>query len=218
MLDNTADVRQGFIRQRRNLIAVSLALVFYQTAGLVITRLSFLGNEADVSEPSLASAVLWVAWLYFLLRYFQYFMDVPNRGERDAYYDRLQVLVHALARQDAIETHVEQQKWHEVRNLAIEMEKIDTLHRHSNGWQVRVNGVIVGNTERANKSQQMNQYETLIWGKEFQRSKVKAVLYVVCCTRFATEYYLPFAIAAVPIVIQAFVFSRLLWLAFGDSV
>ena len=50
----------GFVRQRRNLIGFSLALLFYETSGLLVRKLSFFGNEVDVANPTLAGTALWI--------------------------------------------------------------------------------------------------------------------------------------------------------------
>lgn len=65
----------GFVRQRRNLIVISIVLFFVQGTGLTLTEINILGNKADLTDPFLLESVLWVAWAYLLLRYWQAFKE-----------------------------------------------------------------------------------------------------------------------------------------------
>lgn len=87
----------GLVRQRRGLLAASLALLFYESAGLVVRKISLLGNTVDVTNPSRAGIFLWVAWAYFFLRYYQFLRDLPEKGIATAYCAQLDKLATRLA-------------------------------------------------------------------------------------------------------------------------
>lgn len=85
MLDENEQIRRGFIAERRSLLIVSFILFFYQQAGLQIERISVFGNEAKISDPWWIAFGLWVLWSYFLLRFYQYFRSIPDKGFQTAY-------------------------------------------------------------------------------------------------------------------------------------
>lgn len=62
----------AFVRQRRNLMVVSLVLLFSQISGLKITKLNVFGTEFLIGEPRAVTALLWIATVYWAIRYYQY--------------------------------------------------------------------------------------------------------------------------------------------------
>lgn len=69
---NDDDIRSAFIRQRRNLMGISIAVLFVTYSGLQFTKLNILGNEFVISNPRIINYFLWIAFVYWLVRYFQY--------------------------------------------------------------------------------------------------------------------------------------------------
>lgn len=62
-------------RQRRNLLAASCILCFMKFGGIRITKTTILGTEVEFSQSSAIFVGLWLIWLYFGIRYYQYFME-----------------------------------------------------------------------------------------------------------------------------------------------
>src|SRR3989344_6953987 len=76
---NPADVnpiREGFIRQRRNLMIISLVLLFAESAELTISKLNIFGNELLIVHPATITTALMIAYLYWLWRYSQFLHDL----------------------------------------------------------------------------------------------------------------------------------------------
>src|SRR5688572_4338476 len=88
-----SDVRAGFVRQRRNLNVTSLGLVLLVTAGISLKEISILGNTFELKRPEALPAAFWLAWAYFLVRYYQYLRDLQDSGPRAAYERRLERLI-----------------------------------------------------------------------------------------------------------------------------
>ena len=91
------ELLDGFHRQRRSLLAVSLALVAVQGVDPTLAKLEILGNTIDLDAPLRVGLLLWVAWTYFLVWYYQYFHDIEDHGIQEAYRVRLQRRVRAKA-------------------------------------------------------------------------------------------------------------------------
>jgi hypothetical protein len=63
---------EGFVRQRRNLMIVSLVLLFSEATELKVEKINVFGTELFVNHPYAVNVVLWVVALYWLVRYYQY--------------------------------------------------------------------------------------------------------------------------------------------------
>jgi hypothetical protein len=73
------DSSTAFVRQRRDLFVISAFLLIAQIAELEPTKLSFLGLEVNVHNSAALIYALWALWLYWLLRYFQAFINLPEK-------------------------------------------------------------------------------------------------------------------------------------------
>ena len=70
----------GFERQRRNLVLISIVLLLVHYAGLKFTTLNILGNKAELPDQKVIHWVLWVGWFYWGVRYYQYYRDLGDKG------------------------------------------------------------------------------------------------------------------------------------------
>jgi hypothetical protein len=84
----------GFVRQRRNLIAISLLLAFTQGTGLTLTELNILGNKAILERQLAVEPIFWIAWGYLFLRYWQAFVEYGGPRFFNKYREKLQTSIH----------------------------------------------------------------------------------------------------------------------------
>lgn len=68
-------MNEGLLRQRRNLIIVCMLLWLLKYGEINFTKVSFIGFDLTVSNPDALILTLWIAFIYFLWRYFQYFLS-----------------------------------------------------------------------------------------------------------------------------------------------
>ena len=69
------------LRQRRNLLTISLILVAIHLAGASFKdEISILGAGIKFAHPDRLLWGAWVLWAYFMLRYGQYLFDVRDLG------------------------------------------------------------------------------------------------------------------------------------------
>ncbi|PTP88417.1 hypothetical protein [Vibrio splendidus] len=69
------ELSAGLLRQRRNLLVSSVAVFIFIALGFELTELRFLGNIAKVNNPHAVPILLFVAHIYFTLRYWQYYLE-----------------------------------------------------------------------------------------------------------------------------------------------
>src|SRR6266516_3672268 len=85
MSDENRDI---FVRQRRNLMAMSLVLLVADVHNDIhLGPVIFL-----VHAPFTITTVLWLVWFYWLWRYYTSFHDIGERGFLRKYRERLQIL------------------------------------------------------------------------------------------------------------------------------
>lgn len=69
----------GFVRQRRNIILVSIVLVFADALGFKFNEINIVGNKVVLDHAVRVTPFLWVIWLYLLLRYWQAFQEYGGK-------------------------------------------------------------------------------------------------------------------------------------------
>lgn len=199
MEDGAVDLREGFVRQRRSLVAVSLAWLLYQTSGVVIDHLNVFGNKLDLKTPELAGTVLWVAWLYFLLRYYQYFRDLPDKGVSTAFGARLITLMRKVARNEIKRQCKLKGPWQPVDEIELEKARIDTIGSYKRFWEFRVTELVAIISPNNRPLHQFSGKTIKVEGSRLIAAKLRSAAHVSLNTRFLTEYYLPFVLAAAPL-------------------
>jgi len=80
-----ADIRSSFLRQRRNLMAISVVNLFVSLSGIKLNELDVLGNKFTIQNPHYITASLWIAFGYWFLRYRQLLHDSGNLGIQDSF-------------------------------------------------------------------------------------------------------------------------------------
>lgn len=71
----TDELSEGFTRQRRNLFLANVALIYFAVAKVNVAQITFAGFNFNAFEnPTVFLSFLWIAWGYFLYRYFLYFI------------------------------------------------------------------------------------------------------------------------------------------------
>lgn len=78
MTEEKAELRAAFNRQRRSLIAISMALVLVYGGGLELRTIQVLGAQFGIKRPVVLTLGLWASWLYFLVRYYQHHKELSE--------------------------------------------------------------------------------------------------------------------------------------------
>lgn len=68
------------LRQRRNLMITCSLLWFMKYGGLKLDKLSLSGVDVSLSHAEALPLAIWMAFFYFLIRYYQYFATEGTRA------------------------------------------------------------------------------------------------------------------------------------------
>lgn len=93
---------EGFLRQRRNLMIVCCLLFLLSASGAGLEKVGFAGFEMKFSRPAAIFLSLWLAFAYYLYRYYVYF-SVTGKAPlvekfRESALQLLQAHVHEAAK------------------------------------------------------------------------------------------------------------------------
>lgn len=197
------DIRAGFIRQRRNLIAISLVLLFAQVAGITLEQVNLFGTEFRIANPTAVDIALWIAWFYWLWRYYVYYRDLGDKGFQSAQYERLLTVIAEKAN-ELLRAEIAGKKNIECPKADI---KVSCDNRNVGQTQVGTDATIwrIRFTNCVAKCGSVEEpiwdaaaYEVFIRDDQLARYKRKALWRTIVHTRLASEYVLPYIIAAAP--------------------
>lgn len=66
----------AFVRQRRNFIAISLVLIFWELADVSVGEIHVLNASLVIGRTSAVVYALWIAWVYWGWRYLQRLLEI----------------------------------------------------------------------------------------------------------------------------------------------
>lgn len=72
-------MQEFFNRQRRNLVLMSVLVLFVNVTGAELSKINLLGNEVTLRNPDSLPFYLAIILGYFLIRYFQYMHDIEDK-------------------------------------------------------------------------------------------------------------------------------------------
>lgn len=84
--------RAGFCKQRRNLLVISVLLATGLWIGPSLEQLSkvtIFGNELSLSRPGGIAHIAWMVWLYFLIRYVGFHLQYQKSNEKFVFLFRI---------------------------------------------------------------------------------------------------------------------------------
>ena len=204
------DTQASFIRQRRNLIAVSLVLIFAQAHKAEFTKISIFGTDLSLGQSLDPTLYLWIAFFYLLWRYFSYFFEIGEKGFFNRHRERLKVLVEKIA----LKLLVSDPTYSKILNTRLK-------HMELKGWQLTASHyadntpsrwrwtlvlIIAGcdisdcKNSKARLTNIDMPIEVSVDGFLFLCATARAWGYVLFRTPLFSEYVVPFLISSIPIL------------------
>ncbi len=204
---NESQLRDAFTRQRRNLMAVSLILLFIEVADMAISPTGTLfGIPITIGNPVAMTYALWIGFWYWLWRYSVYFHDLGDKGFVRAYDIRMNGLVHLIARRRVKD---DSRTKEELAERGLQLKKalgagtMDDL----TPWRHRVRVTFVASvTDQPERSVQSEIIYTVDDLGSMLLANLRAWMHVISIRHLFSEYVLPFVVAAVPILYNAYTF------------
>jgi len=180
-LTNNDHLRQGFVRQRRNLMTISFVLFFLLYGNIEIPTLNILGNEIVFGEEDKLKNMLLILWGYFYYRYYVYFRDLKDSGYSNVFYAHLQ-------------SSVKEKILNYAKDIPNISQMVNIYDNNDKYWTGKVR------LDKVDSYTEQKETENIrIEGWTFFRSKFKAHIATLLHTRYFTEYALPFFVGLTPV-------------------
>lgn len=166
------------LRQRRNLIAISVVLLIFDFAQIRITKVSILGTELLVGSAQTLMYFAWVLLIYFSLRYYQYLRAEPEQHIRAAFKERLDMYARSYTKVRAIQDSTGQ---------VFDNYKITRTGFASWSYTLQGYNPVEGHIKEGETSF-LPKWRLIVWF-------LKSIAYIAFHTTHATDHVLPFALA-----------------------
>lgn len=193
-------IRENFTRQRRNLLLISLVVLFAEMSEIEIHKISILGNEVLFKNPESILIILWVALIYWLVRYYQYFRDIGEKGFGTSFYVRLSAFAKKIAFKEVRKKYKKNNSFSAPGSDAVfeifprEYRIYETSLRRIRGDVEFVVSSNKGRSGTIGKDSVIVEFPKLIMPIAL------SVFHVIFHTRLVSEYILPFCVSFSPII------------------
>jgi hypothetical protein len=206
-------IHAGFVRNRRFLVAVSIGLSCVKLLDLHFTKVSVLGNEAEIHNPSYVSILEWVVWGWALAQYSVWFNDIgAARQLRQAIVDDCEQTLGERVETEPIPQKTKTSLAGEIRNrhrpLSDDQFKYVARYArmHGDGKHIEraadIEAIAVvrlpdqDGEDRAGP----NRFERVISPEEWDEQWKVSRRTVLLRSRFLLEYFAPYMIAVFPLM------------------
>lgn len=81
MPESARNPHENFVIQRRNLVIMSIFVLFYKVGHLDVKTIKFFGNQVDIGNPDVVLFALHIIFFYFLWRYYTAFRTISGWSE-----------------------------------------------------------------------------------------------------------------------------------------
>ena len=209
-------IASGFSRYRRFLIAVSVAMTFVTLLDLDFEKVSLLGNEATIRNPSRVILIGWFIWAWAIVQYVLWYRDIGawaqiRAATRIDCNSRLQLLMVKRPVPNWLESSL-MTTLRQTAGSNFELEKI-TLHVEGArdidpiGPQkiIAVHMFASATSRLPDQRGEIKagpaRYEADVTPEEFSQCNRRAWLSVLFTRSYVFEYLAPFAIGVLPIAV-----------------
>jgi hypothetical protein len=216
MPTTSPEITERFNRSRRNLLLISLLLLFSQFAGgLTLKEINVFGNRTELGNPIEIETLLWVGLLYFLWRYYQYFHYSDDKSRIvGTFYGRRKVYLNAILEKlpELIKNIKDSYSKGAGGGESVKGLHIDNIEILKQSWLctlVQVQEVGIKYKDGA-MGHQLGPNKHTIKGSDLIVPNIRSIFYVIFRTPLFTEYYLPFVLAAIPFCVELYHLLNLL--------
>ncbi len=204
---DASEIREGFIRQRRNLILISILLIFAQfSGGLLLEKINVFGNTTTLTNPIELESLLWIGFCYLFIRYYQYFHYSGPLGFQDTFFNKRKLFYQKLI----VEKSPQYNAWVEEHKKTTSedgssIKEITVKSASCFRWLLWDAGVTITlQIEYKSKHSSELQKNFTIQASHLIIPNFISLNYVILKTPIVTHYFFPFLISLFPIAIEIF--------------
>lgn len=176
-------MEEGLLRQRRNLMIICVLLWLMKSGGVEFSKISFAGFDVAFKNPNALILSIWIAFTYFLFRYYQYFSNEGNCKLKQVFSNSLERKCEPLIRQLVEEKYPQN------------LEKIyDYKTLKKNLWIYKGNN-IQHPYDPVSTEMKLEPFEIAIGRWKLWKGILSAIMDSIFRNSVVTDYLLPFILA-----------------------
>lgn len=189
------EMLQGTLRQRRNLIVMSMIIAFVLYSHVTIKSVNLFGISLDVPNSKAVFVVMWLIWANFLMRFIQYALN--DTAFQLTYYYKFAIL-------DVGQPMLKRYVLNNVENVkSVGHIHPDEITENSNGeWTLRPL-VDLNDDKETSKG-----IELILPPKFIYWMRTQALLKTIFLTPVVTDFILPFIIALATLIYGLYVYFK----------
>lgn len=192
-------MKEGFTRQRRNLISFSIALLFLEASKLRFEKINILGNEFQVGDPVAIYIGLWVALFYFLIRFYQYAHDLEERKLGRFFNDTLKRYAQIVAFKKVLKSKgVNRFAKTSEGYVKFRFERMSVFSM-GKSWETKIDFFRSEQKKHGISTNLTEDFDVTINRNELILPRIKAFIKTCIYTTYFTEYILPPLIFLLPV-------------------
>lgn len=186
---------EGLTRQRRNLIIISGVLFMLKFGEVKINKLSVASIDFTFNNPNAIYVALWLMFVYFFIRYFQYTMEESNEEMNNLYFKEMDRITAEPIAQLLSNQYMEEARNHPEIMPLVEMGTPPKFYCEPYSKLRRREGILYGNAKRHLSG--MHPQDIPIELKEAQLLRYKQFVVLKLCFHYTlfTDIAFPFLIA-----------------------
>jgi hypothetical protein len=178
-------MEEGLLRQRRNLITTCVLLWLLKYGGVTFTKFALAGFDVEFKNPDALISAIWIAFAYFLYRYYQYFsgegIEKLNRVFSEALERKCEPIITALVKNKF-----------PTNNDAI---RYSFAFLKRDGWIYKGHALGGAYDPTTGSSLGSEHFELAIPRRQLWKGILSAVVDSIFRNSVVTDYLLPFALA-----------------------
>lgn len=177
------DLSQPLLRQRRNLMIISVLMIFVHMSGAEFNKVVFMGLTITFKQPQVVVLFMFGFLIYFLYRYYLYLGQEKGRDFKGTFFGKLNALSH--------------QKLQQLKNEEVDLEQYGGKFqfkdmKKTSFWKRNVATIVHVDDEG---SQQWGYFEIDI--RRFTFKGIRALFYTLFKRSYVTDYILPYVLALI---------------------
>ena len=183
-------------------MVMSVTLLLVESAGVKFSELNLLGNKLLIENPNVINVGLWIAFLYWLYRYYVYFHDIGEKGFVENYRSRMMDFIFAFALKQLKRDTNRMEVLAKTGRTKLRLGSDRTFYRQSL-WRYDIKLIVNASSPTSeDDNQEWIALDHYVVSAPFPLAiaHTRAWLYVLTRTHLSSEYLLPFAVALLPVV------------------
>lgn len=197
------DMTEGLLRQRRNLLIVSIAVIFFYLGSIQITEINLLGTKILLENEAAVHISLWIFFIYFGYRYTIYYLEEPLERLLYDYQTILDRLAEPKLKRLALKQNNQNLDADILRQVVFDrrFSLIKSGNYKSLSWlTAETNGCHAGDLRSNNQHRDVH-VSSIYWKSYFLFHRFCAAIILSAKDSRVSDYWLPFLFATVSLCI-----------------